>query len=190
MHTAKAVYLALLFPGTVFVAYSIQRMTQLSYSTPLIGIVKLLTIWWARRQRSRSSVESEPLLNDGNEPQSSKKVAPIAIIDLWLARVAVSVDIVFYGLAFLTRSGALFAVYTSGISFGTHFGPTVQSIALDVYGRHGGTDTGRLLGALTVVSAMRCVFSRGWRADVHNDHDGVFATAPTLLGQRCSGSYT
>ena len=135
-------------------------MAPLSSPTPLIGIVKLLTIWWARRQQSRTSVESEPLLNDGNELQSSKKVAPIAIIDLWLARVAVSVDIVFYGLAFLTRSGALFAVYTSGISFGTHFGPTVQSIALDVYGRHGGTDTGRLLGALTVVSAMRCVFSR------------------------------
>ncbi len=120
----------------------------------MIAVVKLLTVLWARRQRPASG-EAQALLAVTDEAHPSKKAAPVAILDLWLARAAVVTDIIFYGLAFLTRSGALFALYTSCISFGTHFGPTVQSLTLDVYGRTGATDTGRLLGALTVVSALR-----------------------------------
>ncbi|KAI0748590.1 MFS general substrate transporter [Daedaleopsis nitida] len=138
MHTAKAVYLTVLFPA----------------------LIKFLTVVWSRRQRAPEPDESRPLLEDDREharlePRSiQRKGAPIASMDLWLARGAMLTDLVFYALTFATRSGALYAVYTSCISFGTHFGPTVQSLALDIYARHGGTDTGRLLGALTVVSAL------------------------------------
>ena len=119
---------------------------------------------WARRRRTLSG-ESQPLLSDEpQEPHSdaSKKVTPTAALDLWLARVAVLLDMFFYAMAFKTNSGALFALYTSCIAFGTHFGPTVQSLALDLYTRSGETDTGRLLGALTVISAMRYVFAAPW----------------------------
>ena len=119
---------------------------------------------WARRRRTLSG-EAQPLLSDEpQEPHSSasKKVTPTAALDLWLARVAVLLDMFFYAMAFKTNSGALFALYTSCIAFGTHFGPTVQSLALDLYTRSGETDTGRLLGALTVISAMRYVFAAPW----------------------------
>ena len=56
---------------------------------------------------------------------------------------------------FSTSSGLLFALFTMCISFGTSFGPTMQSLALDLYARRGHNDTGSLLGALTVVSALR-----------------------------------
>ncbi|KAI0723991.1 MFS general substrate transporter [Cerioporus squamosus] len=130
MHIAKAVYLTLLFPG----------------------LVRILVFVWARRRRSQAG-ESQPLMAD-DPTTPSNKVAPTAALDLWLARAAVLLDIFFYAMAFKTKSGVLFALYTSCIAFGTHFGPTVQSLALDLYTRHGETDTGRLLGALTVISAL------------------------------------
>ena len=80
---------------------------------------------------------------------------PAAWLDLLLARAAVVTDLVFYTLVFSTSSGLLFALFTMCISFGTSFGPTMQSLALDLYARRGHNDTGSLLGALTVVSALR-----------------------------------
>ena len=76
-------------------------------------------------------------------------------MDLLLARAAVITDLISYALTFSTRSGLLFAVFTMCVSFGTSFGPTMQSLALDLYARRGRHDTGSLLGALTVVSALR-----------------------------------
>lgn len=76
-------------------------------------------------------------------------------MDLLLARVAIATDLVSYALTFSTNSGYLFAVFTMCVSFGTSFGPTMQSLALDLYARRGKNDTGSLLGALTVVSALR-----------------------------------
>ncbi|TBU49115.1 MFS general substrate transporter [Dichomitus squalens] len=133
IHIAKAVYLTLLFPA----------------------LVKLLA--WLWKQRQAPSTESEPLLSDQGEyapTQSRKKVAPAASLDLLLARAAVVTDLVFYALVFSTSSGALFALFTMCVSLGTSFGPTMQSLALDLYARRGHHDTGSLLGALTVVSAL------------------------------------
>ncbi len=121
--------------------------------------MKILVFLWARRRRSLAG-ESQPLLRDEQQTPNddkSKKVTPTAALDLWLARAAVLLDMFFYALTFGTKSGLLFGLYTSCIAFGTHFGPTVQSLALDLYTRSGETDTGRLLGALTVISALRYV---------------------------------
>ena len=76
-------------------------------------------------------------------------------MDLLLARAAVVTDLLSYILIFCTHSGFLFAVFTMCVSFGTSFGPTMQGLALDLYARRGRHDTGSLLGALTVVSALR-----------------------------------
>nr|VWO98033.1 MFS domain-containing protein [Ganoderma boninense] len=134
IHIAKAAYLTIMFPL----------------------LVKFLTWIWKRRQAT--SAESEPLLSDQGEypsTQSRKKVAPVASMDLLLARAAVVTDLLSYILIFCTHSGFLFAVFTMCVSFGTSFGPTMQSLALDLYARRGRHDTGSLLGALTVVSALR-----------------------------------
>ena len=120
-------------------------------------MLKLFAWWWSDRRAA--GPESEPLLTQESGQQddtsSTKKTTHVAFLDLLLARAAIVTDIVFYALTFSTTSGALFAVFTAGISFGTSFTPTMQSLALDLYERHGGADTGRVLGALTVISALR-----------------------------------
>lgn len=42
-------------------------------------------------------------------------------------------------------------------SFGSGFGPAIQSVALEMYTQRGGTEAGRLFGALSVVQALRLV---------------------------------
>lgn len=108
-------------------------------------------------------MESEPLFLPSEEPEQStavpapKKRLRAASLDLILARAALVTDIIFYALTPSAATAALFAVYSMCISLGASFGPVMQSLGLELYARRGGADTGRLLGALTVVSALRCV---------------------------------
>ncbi|CDO72941.1 hypothetical protein BN946_scf185002.g126 [Trametes cinnabarina] len=139
VNVSKAVYLTLIFPG----------------------IVKLITFLRSRpAQPPASPDESEPLLLPSSEPEqpavvpAPKKLLRAASLDLLLARAAVVTDMLFYALTPTAASGALFAAYSMCISLGASFGPVMQSLALDLYGQRGGADTGRLLGALTVVSAL------------------------------------
>ena len=80
-----------------------------------------------------------------------------ASLDLLLARAALVTDMLFYALIPTAATGTLFAIFGMCISLGASFGPVMQSLALELYARRGGSDTGRLLGALTVVSALRYV---------------------------------
>ncbi|KAL7283592.1 hypothetical protein ACG7TL_003027 [Trametes sanguinea] len=135
---SKAVYLTLLFPA----------------------IVKLLTYLRSRPAPDAISAdETEPLLppTEPDQPPLARaptKLLRAASLDLLLARAAVVTDMIFYALTPTAVTGALFAAYGMCISLGASFGPVMQSLALDLYARRGGADTGRLLGALTVVSAL------------------------------------
>ncbi|OSD08608.1 MFS general substrate transporter [Trametes coccinea BRFM310] len=135
---SKAVYLTLLFPT----------------------IVKLLTYLRSRPAPDAISAdETEPLLppTEPDQPPLARaptKLLRAASLDLLLARAAVVTDMIFYALTPTAVTGALFAAYGMCISLGASFGPVMQSLALDLYARRGGADTGRLLGALTVVSAL------------------------------------
>ncbi|KAI9057904.1 MFS general substrate transporter [Trametes sanguinea] len=138
VNVSKAVYLTLIFPA----------------------IVKLLT--YLRSRPAPAPVpadETEPLLTaaEPDEPTTApapRKLLRAASLDLLLARAAVVTDMIFYALTPTAATGALFAAYGMCISLGASFGPVMQSLALDLYARRGGSDTGRLLGALTVVSAL------------------------------------
>ncbi|KAI0333493.1 MFS general substrate transporter [Cubamyces sp. BRFM 1775] len=140
VNISKAVYLTLLFPG----------------------LVKLLTYLRSPDSTAAPSpTETDPLLPPVGDPESpastpvpTKKLSRAASLDLLLARAALVTDMVFYALIPTAATGTLFAVYGMCISLGASFGPVMQSLALELYARRGGSDTGRLLGALTVVSAL------------------------------------
>lgn len=42
-------------------------------------------------------------------------------------------------------------------AFGGGFAPAIQSVALEIYTQRGGTEAGRLFGALSVLQALRSV---------------------------------
>ncbi|KAI0647308.1 major facilitator superfamily domain-containing protein [Trametes meyenii] len=142
INISKAVYLTLIFPG----------------------IVQLLSNFYAPTQPETPAedAESNPLLLPSGELEepsiaispTPKKLLRAAPLDLILARAALVSDMIFYALTPTAATGALFAAYGMCISLGASFGPVMQSLALDLYARRGGADTGRLLGALTVVSAL------------------------------------
>ena len=71
-----------------------------------------------------------------------------------LARGSLLVDMVNYTVMALVPTSLAFTICSLMGSFGTGFSPTVQSIALAMYMRKGGTESGKLFGALSVVQAL------------------------------------
>ncbi|OBZ69346.1 putative membrane protein C14C4.07 [Grifola frondosa] len=136
---AKAFYLTLVFPAILKVLSKLRAAP-----VPL------------------PATESEPvqLPDPSNELElpasapSFEKAPHPASLDLILARVAIINDIICYALMPVAATGTLFAAISVCSSMGTSFGPVMNSLALELYSRRGGTDSGRLLGALTVVSAL------------------------------------
>ncbi|KAF4615419.1 hypothetical protein D9613_002574 [Agrocybe pediades] len=110
-----------------------------------------------------SRTESTPLLaDDPQSPSGSSSQAPKTItkeihsplFDLRLAMVSLLVEIIGYTFMGLAPTGFLFTVFGAVSSFGTGFSPAVQSVTLALYARRGGTETGRLFGALSVIQAL------------------------------------
>jgi len=75
-------------------------------------------------------------------------------VDLLLSRLAMGVDVVSYIFLPLASTGVLFTALSVCAAIGTTFAPTTQSLALEIYARQGGTDTGKVLGAFSVLSAI------------------------------------
>ena len=53
------------------------------------------------------------------------------------------------------RNSAAYIVLTILASCGAGFGPAIQALAVDLYARRGGEETGRLFGVLSVVQSTR-----------------------------------
>ena len=79
--------------------------------------------------------------------------------DLALAQISLVVDIASYVLLASVPTAVAFTLGTMGGSMGAGFNPAVQSVALGLYRRRGGTENGKLFGALSVVQALWWVFS-------------------------------
>lgn len=128
----------------------------------------LAVIAWAKnKSRSRpielpTEGDQEPL-DSPTRPRiaRSPSVGPNAPhspkFDLMLARASLSVEVVVYFLLICSTNGLMFAACTALSALGMGFGPAVQSIALTLYNRRGGKDSGKLFGAMSVVNAMWCV---------------------------------
>ena len=77
--------------------------------------------------------------------------------DLKVAKVSVGIEVLVYTLMVFSSSGLMFAVVATLGAFGMGFGPAIQSVALTLYNRRGGKDSGKLFGAMSVVQSLRYV---------------------------------
>ncbi|RPD66384.1 MFS general substrate transporter [Lentinus tigrinus ALCF2SS1-6] len=133
---ARAVFLTLILPSVVAFAKNRSRPIQLpteGHDEPLESPI-------------RPRVSRSPSVGP-NAPHSPK-------FDLMLARVSLGIDVVVYTLMVCSTSGLMFAAITALGALGMGFSPAVHSIALTLYNRRGGKDSGKLFGAMSVVQAM------------------------------------
>ena len=108
-----------------------------------------------------SPSERQPLLSSGsNQPsyasntRTVKKELHSTTFELGVARVSLIAEIVAYVLMGLAPTGTTFAMFGVIAAFGVGFSPAIQTCALALYASKGGTETGRLFGALSVVQAL------------------------------------
>ena len=78
------------------------------------------------------------------------------LFDLNLARASLLVQIVSYTSMGLARSPILFALSVILAPMGAGFSPAVQSVALALYAKKGGVETGKLFGAISLIQVIRC----------------------------------
>ena len=71
-----------------------------------------------------------------------------------LALVSLAVEAVAYVSLGLSRTGLVFSLFAALLAMGSGANPALQSLALTIYTRNGGTETGKLYGALSVVFAL------------------------------------
>ncbi|KAF5330575.1 hypothetical protein D9619_005275 [Psilocybe cf. subviscida] len=137
----------------------ITRAVFLTFILPLvIKILKPKPIVIEIPVQSGTS-ESSPLLGSSPDaespaPKTIKKEIHSPSFDLKLLHFSVLIEIIAYtAMAFSVRPlpFTLFAVLGS---LGAGFSPALQSVALALYTRAGGTEIGRLFGALSVVQAL------------------------------------
>ncbi|TFK72774.1 MFS general substrate transporter [Pluteus cervinus] len=158
------------------------RAFYLTILLPLV--IKLLQLGWAPPTRDATRTEeSESLLSPrppsaatestvrpstayASEPTSSAQ--PVGtpashehhrnhhslVFDLGLTRISVLIEVV--GALFMGLAPTALWFTISGIvgSFGAGFSPAIQSVALAIYTRQGGSESGRLFGALSVLQAL------------------------------------
>ncbi|TFK55076.1 MFS general substrate transporter [Heliocybe sulcata] len=92
----------------------------------------------------------EPLSPSGPAPKPPATPA----FDLLVARASLFMDVIAYSLMPLAPTGRAFTALSVFGSFGAGFGPAAQSLALEIYTRQGGRETGRLFGAWSVVQVV------------------------------------
>lgn len=114
--------------------------------------------------RTRTSVatedsEEEPLLEPNaaasDEPRTSiKKEIHSPRFELGVARLSLAFDAAAYALMVVYPSRKIFVIFGLFGAMGIGFSPAMQTLAMAMYSRRGGTETGRLFGALSVVQAL------------------------------------
>lgn len=88
------------------------------------------------------------------KPATQEPEVHSAAFDLGLARVSVVIDVISYTLMAVISTPVAFTVFSMTGALGMGFSPAVYSVALDLYAKRGGMETGRLFGALSVVQAL------------------------------------
>lgn len=99
---------------------------------------------------SSSSPHPSPQPKRTAPSNTSRSIA----FDFGLARVSLAIEVVSYALVPLAMNGASYTAITMLGSLGAGFGPALQSVALGLYSQRGGTESGRLFGALSVVESL------------------------------------
>lgn len=110
----------------------------------------------------QTSSESSPLLasSDGVRSPPKKKEIHSPAFDLGLARASLFIETIAYTFMGLAPTPLAFTLFGMLGSMGTAFSPATQTVTLALYTKRGGTESGRLFGALSVLQALGCVSSR------------------------------
>ncbi|KIY72114.1 MFS general substrate transporter [Cylindrobasidium torrendii FP15055 ss-10] len=112
--------------------------------------------------------EREPLLSptasrfpsedeDGSEQDSMRSfhfASHTSAFDLNLARGSLCLEILAYALMGLVNHSLPFTGASMISSLAAGFGPSIQSVALELYNERGGVETGKLFGSLSVLQAL------------------------------------
>jgi hypothetical protein len=77
--------------------------------------------------------------------------------DFGIARISLVIEAISYALVPFAPGGLAYTGITMVGAFGAGFGPAMQSVALGLYTARGGSETGKLFGALSVVQSLWCV---------------------------------
>ncbi|KAG6836783.1 hypothetical protein H0H93_003204 [Arthromyces matolae] len=77
-----------------------------------------------------------------------------ATFDLRLAQASLFLEVISYAVMALAPTALVFTGSTILTSLGAGLNPALQSVALALYRRRGGTESGKLFGAMSVVQAL------------------------------------
>ncbi|TCD62172.1 hypothetical protein EIP91_007255 [Steccherinum ochraceum] len=110
-----------------------------------------------------SEAASEPLLSaeSTSHPDSSSSPHATAVntsrsisFDLNVTRVSVVIELISAFMIPFTKKGLVFTGLSVADCFGAGHEPTAQSVTLALYAQRGGTESGKLLGALGVLQIL------------------------------------
>ncbi|KAG6865398.1 hypothetical protein C0991_002892 [Blastosporella zonata] len=104
----------------------------------------------AASRDSRS--ETSPLLSTSRD--TATKTPHSSSFELSIARVSLFIEVVSYTLMAFAPTALAFTGFSMVASMGAGLNPALQSVALALYRRRGGTESGRLFGALSVIQSM------------------------------------
>ncbi|KAI0699674.1 major facilitator superfamily domain-containing protein [Cytidiella melzeri] len=74
--------------------------------------------------------------------------------DLAVSKVSLLVEAISYIAVCFTSTAPLYTIFTMSSAFGAGFAPAIQSVALALYTERGGTESGKLFGAMSVVQSL------------------------------------
>ena len=103
-----------------------------------------------------ASLTPPPSSTSNTQDTTSNKMFDLdsSHFDLVLAQISLLLDIASFVLIVSVPTAAAFSLGVIGGSLGAGFNPAVQSVALGLYKKRGGTESGKLFGALSVVQAL------------------------------------
>ncbi|KAJ6532748.1 major facilitator superfamily domain-containing protein [Mycena vulgaris] len=146
--------------GSEYLGYYLSSI-GITRAVYLTGILPFIIRFVKSRDNNTGNLspESEPLLSDENAtPRPAPPNTHASAFDLGLARFSMVVDIATFAAMPFAPTGALFILFAMLGSFGASLGPSINSVALDIYSRRFGknepVESGKLFGALSVVQSM------------------------------------
>jgi len=115
--------------------------------------------------------EREPLLaadpstqtTDSTEEITSRKISSPSF-DLGLARLSIIIEFVGYLIICFIPTSTTFVIVATLNAAASGLWPALRSVALELYSKRGGTESGRLFGGLSVIYALWCVLSSALRS--------------------------
>lgn len=145
-------------------AYPSHIVTSRFTVTALLVIIKFVN---SRNKIQLPVQPEEPLVSEpstsDSTPRSTEPARPGSSnrsigFDYNLARISLLIEVISYAGAALSPNGLFYTIATVVGAFGSGFGPAAQSVALSLYNQSGGTESGKLFGALSVVQSLSYVF--------------------------------